>query len=80
LIYITIDNSNENEHSFDMEIKVSTNNMFSLHVATNLVSLLVTNHTLKYVLKEEKTTSILTSHKWYVELIHGNENRFFEQF
>ena len=51
--------------------------MFPFHVATTLVAFLVTNHSLKHVVKEEKTTSILTCHKWYMELIHENDNRFF---
>ena len=64
-----------------MEIEVLNNNtnMFPLHVATTLAAFLITNHALKHVVKEAKTNSILIGHKWYVELIQGNENRFFEQ-
>ena len=63
------DSEDESEYSSNMEIEVLNNNtnMFPLHVATTLVAFLVTNHALKHVAKKAKTTSILISHKWYVE-------------
>lgn len=40
---------------------------------------MVINHVLKYIVKEKKTTSILSGQLWFIELITGNDNRFFEQ-
>jgi hypothetical protein len=69
--------SDESDSSLEMEIDYEHNS--SYHIATVLAAYLVTHHVLKYVVKEKKTTSILTGHMWYIELINGNDNMFFEQ-
>ena len=66
------DSSSKSDDNSNMEIEVENR---ARRLATNLI----TSHVLKYVVKEKKKTSILSSHKWLVELKEGNENRFFEQ-
>ena len=65
-----------------MEIEVENNN--KLYRARSLVAtpaaLVTSYHVLKYAMKEQKRTSILSGHKWLYELREGNENRFFKQF
>jgi len=64
-------NSDESEYNSNVKINVLNNNtnMFSLHVTPTLTAFLVTNHAFIHIVKEAKTTSILTRHKWSIELI-----------
>jgi hypothetical protein len=73
------ESSNESDTTSEMEIEVQPNIRHRYVVATVVAAFMVTNHVLKYVVKEKKTTSILSGHMWYMELMSGNDNRFFEQ-
>ncbi|WJX28575.1 hypothetical protein P8452_17274 [Trifolium repens] len=73
------ESSNESDTTSEMEIEVQPNIRHRYVVATVVAAFMVTNHVLKYVVKEKKTTSILSRHMWYMELMLGNDNRFFEQ-
>ena len=74
------DSSSESDDNSNMEIEAENNIKFQVGIARRLAAILVTSYVLKYVVKEKKRTSILSSHKWLVELKEGNENRFFKQF
>ncbi|XP_058765965.1 uncharacterized protein LOC131639489 [Vicia villosa] len=71
--------SYESDPTSEMDIEVQQVNRKQYHIATVVAALMVTNHVLKYIVKEKKTTSILSGHRWYTELITRNDNRFFEQ-
>ncbi|XP_058769575.1 protein ALP1-like [Vicia villosa] len=73
------DSSYESDTTSEMDIEVQQVYRKQYHIATVVAALMVTNHVLKYIVKEKKTTSILSGHRWYTELITGNDNRFFEQ-
>ncbi|WJX18153.1 hypothetical protein P8452_07984 [Trifolium repens] len=54
------ESSNESDATSEMEIEVQPNIRHRYVVATVVAAFMVTNHVLKYVVKEKKTTSILS--------------------
>ncbi|KAI5396115.1 hypothetical protein KIW84_062349 [Lathyrus oleraceus] len=73
------DSSYESDNTFEIGIEVQQVDRSQYHMTTVMAAFMVTNHVLKYVVKEKKTTSILSGQLWFIELITGNDNRFFEQ-
>ncbi|CAL5188458.1 unnamed protein product [Lathyrus oleraceus] len=73
------DSSYKSDNTFEIDIEVKQVNRSQYHIATVMDAFMVTNRVLKYILKEKKTTSILSGQLWFIELITGNDNRFFEQ-
>lgn len=73
------DSSYESDNTSEIDIEVQQVNRSQYHIATVMAAFMVTNHVLKYIVKEKKTTSILSGQLWFIELIIGNDNRFFEQ-
>ena len=53
------DSLDESDASSQMEIEVKNNIRYQLHIAGTLAATLVTDHILKYAIKEQKRTSIL---------------------
>ena len=76
------DTSSDSDDSSKMEIEVENNNKLycARSLVANAAALVTSYHVLKYAMKEQKRTSILSGHKWLHELRKGNENRFFKQF
>ncbi|XP_050889735.1 protein ALP1-like [Lathyrus oleraceus] len=73
------DISYESDNTSEIDIEVQQVDRSQYHIATVMVAFMVTNHVLKYIVKEKKATSILSGQLWFVELITGSDNRFFEQ-
>ncbi|XP_050897621.1 uncharacterized protein LOC127104478 [Lathyrus oleraceus] len=69
------DSSYESDNTSEIDIEVQQVNRSQYHIATVMVAFMVTNHVLKYIVKEKKTTSILSGQLWFIELITGNDNR-----
>ncbi|XP_050890306.1 uncharacterized protein LOC127095696 [Lathyrus oleraceus] len=69
------DSSYESDNTSEIDIEVPQVNRSQYHIAMVMASFMITNHVLKYIVKEKKTTSILSGQLWFIELITGNDNR-----